>query len=223
MDPEKINRTRPDHVWSAEKKIITQRISGGKKPLIVALDLYKRRTFNSVNNIILHEKYTYLYEPLETLLNSDLINWYYSKNFSNNSDLTVNISKTFLEVVPISDNITKDKWVKILTLFSQISRYSKVKYLHIFETFSKCSNALIFELYFYKHMKSINIDIMQFIERDIDVTLKNNEFDTFSDSQKESLIHELDSLWSDSNSEVLKRINSFSEKSPNILKPILEG
>jgi len=38
---------------------------------------------------------------LLALLNSTLINTYYSLNFSNKSDLTVNISNTYLEELPI--------------------------------------------------------------------------------------------------------------------------
>lgn len=30
-----------------------------------------------------------------------MLNWYYANNFSNNSNLTVNISKIFLETLPI--------------------------------------------------------------------------------------------------------------------------
>ncbi len=41
--------------------------------------------------------------------------------------------------------------------------------------------------------------------------------------KKEQVITELHNRWNDSDSEVVKRMNSFSEKSPEILKPILEG
>lgn len=36
------------------------------------------------------------------LLDYLIQNWFYANNFSNNSSLTVNISKTFLETLPIS-------------------------------------------------------------------------------------------------------------------------
>jgi len=40
---------------------------------------------------------------------------------------------------------------------------------------------------------------------------------------KEKVISELHKRWSDPNSEIVKRMNSFAEKSPDILKPILES
>lgn len=96
-----IHRTRPDYLWNQPKKIVMQRISGGTMPLVSAIDLEKRKAFASTNNIILVEKYKELYEFFNSLLNSRLINWYYANNFSNNSNLTVNISKTFLETLPV--------------------------------------------------------------------------------------------------------------------------
>lgn len=49
------------------------------------------------------------------------------------------------------------------------------------------------------------------------------KFDTLSDSMKEQIIAELHKRWSDLNNEIVKRMNSFAKKSPDILKPILEG
>lgn len=97
-----IHRKRPDYLWEEPKKIVMQRISGGTMPLVAAIDTKKRRAFASTNNIVLKNDYKDCYEFFTGLLNSKLINWYYANNFSNNSSLTVNISKTFLETLPIS-------------------------------------------------------------------------------------------------------------------------
>lgn len=165
-EPSKINRTRPQHVWDSEKKIITQRISGGKKPLVVALDNSKLRTFNSVNNIILITKFQDLYEPLEVILNSDLINWYYANNFSNNSELTVNISKTFLEVIPISKNLNKI-WIPSLSNLSAFLKFAAKNSIQNFKIIQNISNAIVFNLYFRDHMKERGIDVLEFVERDL--------------------------------------------------------
>lgn len=100
-DRKQIHRTRPEYLWELDEKIIIQRISGGKKPIVAALDLFKYRTFASVNNLVLKDEFTEYYKIILSLLNSNLINWYYANNFSNNSTLTVNISKTYLEMLPI--------------------------------------------------------------------------------------------------------------------------
>jgi len=97
-----IHRKRPDYLWEEPKKIVMQRISGGTMPLVAAIDKKKRKSFASTNNIVLKNDYKDCYEFFTGLLNSKLINWFYANNFSNNSSLTVNISKTFLETLPIS-------------------------------------------------------------------------------------------------------------------------
>ena len=53
--------------------------------------------------------------------------------------------------------------------------------------------------------------------------MQDKEFKTLRDIQKEQVIIELHNLWSNSNSEIVKRMNSFLEKFPEILKPIPEG
>jgi hypothetical protein len=220
--PSKINRTRPQHVWDAEKKIVTQRISGGTKPLVVALDKLKKRTFNSVNNIILKQDYNSLYEPLEVILNSDLINWYYANNFSNKSELTVNISKTYLEVIPIS-KFLKENWIYCLSEFSEYLRFTIRYSLKNFKHLQEISNALVFNLYFPDHMKERGIDVLGFVERDIAEVMQGSEFEKLSDAEKEKVIEQLYTKWTDPDNEVRDRIKLFAVRSPDILKPILES
>lgn len=98
---DKLHRARPKEVFESEAKIIVQRISGGEKPLVATLDRKQHYTYASTNNVILKEDTDVTYEFIVALLNSTLINWYYSINFTNLSNLTVNISKTFLEKIPV--------------------------------------------------------------------------------------------------------------------------
>jgi hypothetical protein len=84
-------------------------------------------------------------------------------------------------------------------------------------------DGIVFQLYFPKHMQEKQIDILKFVEKDLERVMQDRDFESLPDSEKVQIINRLNSRWSDPNSEVLKRINSFSEKSPNILKPILEG
>jgi len=60
-------------------------------------------------------------------------------------------------------------------------------------------------------------------KKDIEEVMQDKEFETLNDTQKEQVITELHTRWSDPDSEFVKRMNSFSEKSPGILKPILES
>ncbi|PIP74589.1 MAG: hypothetical protein CO135_03790 [Candidatus Levybacteria bacterium CG_4_9_14_3_um_filter_35_16] len=99
-DRKKLNRARAEEIYLSEK-IVLQRISGGDKPLTATIDNNKYYTFNSVNNIILNQDSGYSLKYILGIINSALMNWYYSINFSNRSKLTVNISKTYLEQLPI--------------------------------------------------------------------------------------------------------------------------
>lgn len=95
----------------ATKKIITQRVSGGLHPIIATIDTEKYYTFNSTNLIVIKDEFKniYDYEIICAILNSKLANFYYVKNFTNASMLTVNISKTFLEQIPLPDIDLKNK------------------------------------------------------------------------------------------------------------------
>ena len=103
FDRKKIHRARPDYVWEANKKIVIQRISGGKSPLVSTIDKEKYKAFASTNLLLIKDNLVkkYPYELICALINSKLWNFYYSKNFRNGSNLTVNISKTFLEMLPL--------------------------------------------------------------------------------------------------------------------------
>ncbi len=118
-DKNKIHRSRPDYLWNEEKKIIMQRISGGSMPLVAAIDREKRKTFASINNIILKNEYKDCYEFFTGLMNSRLINWFYAYNFSNKSNLTVNISKTFLESLPIP-NVSREQNISMKKIVNRI-------------------------------------------------------------------------------------------------------
>lgn len=102
-DRKKLNRARPDYVWQSENKIVVQRISGGSAPLVSTIDRNKYLSFNSTNLILIKTDFVieFPYQLICALINSKLWNFYYSKNFSNGSNLTVNISKTFLEMLPL--------------------------------------------------------------------------------------------------------------------------
>lgn len=99
-DRKLLNRARKENIFLSEK-VVTQRISGGNKPIVAAYDKEKFYTFNSVNNIILKNAEILDHKVLTAILNSNVVNWYYSNSFSNKSTLTVNISKTFLAKIPI--------------------------------------------------------------------------------------------------------------------------
>ena len=91
------------------------------------------------------------------------------------------------------------------------------------DLFLSVLDALVFELYFPGHMKDREIDVLQFVERDIEKVLKGREFEELNDTEKEQVIEQLHQTWSHPDSEVRNRIKLFAVRSPEILKPILES
>jgi hypothetical protein len=127
LDKKKINRFRPEYIWKAEKKIIIRRISGGKKPLVCAVDDKKYHSFASTNLLLIQDQWKeiYSYEFLSLLINSNLMNFFYSKSFSNGSDLTVNIATTFLEKLPLPMHTESIK-IAIKEISKEYSKLNKL-------------------------------------------------------------------------------------------------
>ena len=94
----KLHRAREERIFLADEKLIMQRIGG---ILITAYDNDQFYTFNSINNILPTQDRCYDLKYLLGVLNSTLLRFYYTVSFTNDSSLTVNISKTFLDQLPI--------------------------------------------------------------------------------------------------------------------------
>jgi hypothetical protein len=107
-----------------------------------------------------------------------------------------------------------------LSLFTSILTWLDSSQSKIFRTIC---DALVFNLYFPDHMKEREIDVLEFVERDIAEVLKGMEFESLRDTEKEDVIEALHAKWSHPDNEVRNRIKLFAVRSPEILKPILES
>ena len=105
----------------------------------------------------------------------------------------------------------------VLEFLSDLAQYSGNK------IFKEVINALVFNLYFPDHMKERDIDVLEFVEKDIEVVMQGREFEHLSDTEKEQVIEALHAKWSHPDNEVRNRIKLFAVRSPEILKPILES
>ncbi|EFK07329.1 conserved hypothetical protein [delta proteobacterium NaphS2] len=94
---------------------------------------------------------------------------------------------------------------------------------NIASPFELVIDGLIFQLYFAEHMKEKQIDILQFVERDLAEILRDHNFEQLPDSEKKAVINKLHTRWTHPDSEVRNRIKLFAVRSPDILKPILES
>lgn len=100
-DKELLHRARTPEIFEADEKIMIQRITGGKRPLNATFDNTKLYNKESINNIILKDETQYKSKYILSLINSSLLNWFYRFCFTNESTLTVNLSKEYLSKLPI--------------------------------------------------------------------------------------------------------------------------
>lgn len=118
-NPKLLHRARTPEVFEAKEKLLIQRITGGKIPLNVAYDNSQFYNKESINNLILKDNCGFDIKYILSLLNSKLINWFYTLKFTNESKLTVNISKEYLSQLPIQ-NITLNEQKPFIEIVDQI-------------------------------------------------------------------------------------------------------
>ena len=104
-EPQLLHRPRTKKIFEVNEKILIQRITGGNQPLKATLDTQKFYNKESINNIILKEGSKFKIKAILALINSKLINWFYTNQFTNESNLTVNLSKEYLSKIPICKNL----------------------------------------------------------------------------------------------------------------------
>ncbi len=156
------------------------------------------------------------------VLNSKVADWFFKSISAQLGEKAVRHFNIYIEKLPIP-KISHSQQLPFEILVDCIL-FAKDNNLEIeTNTFESVIDALVFELYFPDHMKEQKIDIMQFVEDDIEEVMQGKKFEALNDSQKEQVITGLHTRWSDPGSEVAKRMNSFSKKPPEILKPILES
>ena len=163
-------------------------------------------------------------KALTAVLNSKLISFWFSMNYNS---LTMaggyfNIGTNEINSIPVPENAFTD-YRKSLYFFTEANQYLNTVESTDVSLFINISNALVVELYFEKEIHESNLNILQFVEQDLKEVLGEDDFEQLSDEQKEKVIEELHKRWSNPDSEIVKRMNSFAEKSPDILKPILDS
>jgi len=173
-------------------------------------------------------------EYLTALLNSKLfffsIKHYYGGGALGSTG--IRMKHTFFENFP-AIKPTKNSLLPFLTNLIQFAKIIE----HSTEAFEKNVDALVLNLYFTEHMQEKEIDVLPFIEKDIATVMQKHpsacgispqgekflDFEKLTDTEKEAVIEQLHQTWSHPDNEVVKRVALFKEKSPEILKPILES
>ena len=101
------------------------------------------------------------------MLNSNLFSWYYATKFTNASKLTVNVSKAYLQLLPVK-MVTPDLQKKVVDLAEKMIQLGKEltddeggKAREHFEETDLKINQLIYEIY------DLNAAEREFIDRSV--------------------------------------------------------
>jgi adenine-specific DNA-methyltransferase len=119
-----LHRSRTPDVFETQK-ILIQRITSGNHPLKAAYDTSNFYDKESIINLILKSDEENEYKFVLGVLNSSLINWFYYKSFTNESKLTVNLSREYLSEIPIREISTaiKEPFLEIVNKVLSITTF----------------------------------------------------------------------------------------------------
>lgn len=199
--------------FEVAEKIVTQRVNSSFQ-LLAAYDSDKSYFLDTVNvsRLSTFHKQCSL-KTICAILNSKVVNFWYTLKYRMP---TIGIYE--LHSIPIA---IPSKEVDItLSLLTSILSNKNIKDT---KTFKSINDAIVFNLYFPDHMREREINVLELVERDVDQVMKSREFITLSKVEQEEVIEQLQLTWSHPDNEVRNRVKLFAVRSPEILKPILEG
>ena len=152
------------------------------------------------------------------ILNSKLMGWFFIKYFARNEKTFPEIRIHELKSLPIKINLKYNKSISTMVLILKSGLSNE-----IFNVFDKILDGLIYELYFESIMKEKQINIINYIEKDLKETLENRNFEELDETNKKNVSQILYKKWTHPDNDVRNRIKLFAVRSPDILKPILES
>jgi hypothetical protein len=199
-----------------KNKVITRQTSD---TIIATLDEVGYYTKNSVHSTLIKKEYKNILslKIICSLYNSKLIDWFYRTKSMESGRLFPQVKIERLNDLPVpSKEILINKKLVLELLCSFLLYKYSLKLQEVLD-------AVVFNLYFPDHMQEREIDVLQFVERDLEKVIQGKEFEKLSDTEKEQVIEQLHQTWSHPDSEVRNRIKLFAVRSPEILKPILES
>ncbi len=200
-----------ENVQFAKNKLIVPQV--GKFP-ISGIDFYGFPVLNTAFMIV--PRKINLSYALQAVINSSITRYYWSKKFYDQRQTFPKIKGTYLKEIPIPNDLSNYYLTLIAQLISNKPALKKSIIRDVLE-------GVIFELYLDDHMKERGINVLEFVERDIDEVMQGREFEKLNDAEKEKVIEALHAKWSHPDNEVRNRIKLFAVRSPEILKPILES
>lgn len=197
-----------------------------QKPKIIYQEMVQQSCFyydklgyfycNDTARIITGEHLEYLTALLNSKLFFFAVKVYYGGGALGSTG--IRMKHTFFEKFPANLPSKKSN----LSFFTNLIQFSKETFRNSI-VFENVVDGIVFNLYFPEHMKERGINVLEFVERDLNEVMQGREFEKLNDTEKEKIIEALHTKWSHPDNEVRNRIKLFAVRSPEILKPILES
>ncbi|GMQ78290.1 MAG: hypothetical protein BMS9Abin02_0791 [Anaerolineae bacterium] len=206
------------------KRILVQEIVGGSERRIIAAfydgELYHSRDVIPIK-INSNSPNPYV---LLAVINSSLLTWYHHKRSPKaKKGLFPKVLVSDLKKLPIANVRDKNQAILIIQLVTFMRHAKSINNESAFNLFDEIIDGLVYQLYFPDHMKEKQIDIFQYVEKDLAEVIQERDFEKLHDNEKENILNQLHTKWTHPDSEVRNRIKLFAVRSPDILKPILES
>jgi tRNA1(Val) A37 N6-methylase TrmN6 len=189
--------------------------------IIATIDRNKNLVLNSVNIGILKSKNSYSLEAILGIINSKLIDFWYSMAVQELDKTFAEVKIVYLKRIPIPNYTETNN--KLIATIVEVILFSNFQKRGFYKQLDDILDSLVFNVYFPEHMKNCGINVLDFIERDIAEFMQGKEFKNLLDEEKQKVIEQLYAKWTDTENEVPNRIKLFAVRSPDILKPILES
>jgi hypothetical protein len=221
-EPSMLHRARTKGIFEVPEKILIQRITGGSRPLKAAYDNQQYYTKESINNIILADDSMYSYKYILGLLNSKLINWYYTNQFTNESRLTVNLSKEYLSQIPIvvTERATQETLVILVDYLLAIHRATDkpineyVPNSYLATMFADVLDAMVFELYFNAQFQTEGLLFIEPVRRDFE------SIADFEASIQKEIIHDAYQKLRQKDNTIRNNLRLMDIRLPKLIMPI---
>lgn len=217
--PYGLHRSRNEYFFKNEK-IFSVRKCVEPTFTYTDFDCYVSRPFNIIKSNRINLKY------LTGILNSKIIAfWLNRKGKMQGYQYQIDI-EPLLKLPIVLANQSQQQLVNLLVdsiIYLYTGLEQSFTYKVISQHLEEIIDAIVFELYFSDHMKEKEIDVLQFIQRDIEEVMQGKVFENLDDTTKQKVIEQLYDKWTDPDNEVPNRIKLFAVRSPDILKPILES
>lgn len=199
------------------ERILLGRIVGKKG--LISTYVNEKYCNNSLLHIVKPFNINYNSKFILSILNSNLIGFYFISKYARNEKTFPEIRIHELEKLPIKENISDTNQIPFITLVDyllylhnkeNLQVISHTENICIASQIEDVLNMMVYELYFEEHMKEVGIDVLQFIDPKPIYNLKN-------DTEKVLAIKSFYNWLQSSNNPVKERIQLANTLSENLI------